>query len=86
MTGCSGQVVGVAGVPFDVECLAYGGVPPPGIVWHVAGVLQPEEETFLDTWMDMETGFEVTRQLILILQIFYKYFLQSSHHQIYPDS
>ena len=37
----------------------------------MAGVLQPEEETFLDTWMDMETGLEVTRQLILILQIFF---------------
>jgi len=57
----SGQLVGVAGRPLDVECLAYGGVPSPQIVWHLAGVLQAEEVTLVDTFTDMESGLDVTR-------------------------
>ena len=60
----SGQVVGVAGRPLDVECLAYGGVPSPEIVWHLAGVLQAEEDTMVDTFTDMETGLDVTRSTL----------------------
>ena len=60
----SGQVVGVSGRPLDVECLGYGGYPSPEIVWHVAGVLQAEEDTVLDTFTDMETGLDVTRSTL----------------------
>ena len=60
----SGQVVGVAGRPLDVECLAYGGVPSPQIVWHLAGVLQAEDVTLVDTFTDMESGLDVTRSTL----------------------
>ena len=59
-----GQVVGVAGTQLHVECLAYGGAPPPSIVWHVAGALQAEEAAELDTFTDMETALDVTRSTL----------------------
>ena len=59
-----GQVVGVAGTQLHVECLAYGGAPPPSIVWHVAGALQAEEAAEVDTFTDMETALDVTRSTL----------------------
>jgi len=60
----SGQIVGVAGKPIDVECLAYGGSPTPEIVWHVFGEYVSQEDTLLDTFTDMETGLDVTRSTV----------------------
>ena len=56
----------MAGKSLDVECLSYGGYPSAEIVWHVAGVLQAEEDTLLDTFTDMETGLDVTRSTLTL--------------------
>ena len=62
----SGQVVGVAGKSLEVECLGYGGFPPPEITWHLEGDLQPADTSSLDSFTDMDTGLEVTRSTITL--------------------
>ena len=60
----SGQVVGVAGRQLEVECLGYGGNPPPHITWHKQHKLQPAGSAALDSFTDMETGLVVTRSTL----------------------
>ena len=54
----------MAGRQLEVECLSYGGNPPPHITWHKQDRLQPAAAAVLDSFTDMETGLVVTRSTL----------------------
>ena len=54
----------MAGRQLEVECLGYGGNPPPQITWHKQDKLQPAGAALLDSFTDMETGLVVSRSTI----------------------
>ena len=54
----------MAGRQLEVECLGYGGNPPPHITWHKQHKLQPAGSAALDSFTDMETGLVVTRSTL----------------------